>query len=232
MANNYHLVALRLKGTKLKIIIKLKIHAEERKLLALPLVFKKIKNGFVETENAFLTVSDLMSQIKTVLLMPLLPLLGKNVEITVIKLETENVSFSITESILGCSSKNTLIEPSLDFCLESLVGGKYNRFYLRGSSVAFHNHSLEESEKRAIEEFELVFISTLILFDGQQEIGYTKDNEEDLVAWSLRGVHVFRKKKKVLKVPKAKIALKKKVVRKSTKDFLKTINSIPHYTPD
>lgn len=125
-----------------------------------------------------------------------------------------------------------MIQPSLDFCLESLVGGKHNRFYLRGSSVAFYNHPLEESEKRAIEEFELVFISTLILFDGQQEIGYTKDNEEDLVACCLRGVRLFRKKKKVLKVPKAKIALKKKVVRKSMNDFLKTINSIPHYTPD
>lgn len=218
MANNFHLVTFPILNTKLGVTLHFKIHGNEGRCFTLPFTFKILTNSFVEKE--FPTVLDFVNEINKVLVNRILPLLGKNVQLTSIILNNETLSFTIPQYVFGTSQKNALAEPYLYFGLQTTTGKKDLRFYLRGSSVAFHKQPLQETERGVIEAFELVFISTLILFSEKLKLRYIKESEEDLIACNFRGLYIFQKKVKPTKIAKAKSKIKvKKVVKTPVKRF-------------
>lgn len=129
------------------------------------------------------------------------------------QIQCDNHSFSVPQYIFGTGQKNGEVTPAMFFSLQPLTAKSDFRLYLKGTSPLFHKQPLAEGERILVEDFESVFISTVLLYEKKFVLRYCK-NEEPLVSCIYRGVYEFPKKKKASAI---KPLARKKPIKKNSK---------------
>ncbi len=123
------------------------------------------------------------------MLAKLLPLLGKNVQVTSMELTsgTTSILVHVYEFDLGVRNAVTP-ETSLYFVLQPLKKKQSYRLYVKGASLDFANAPLSDVDRVAISSFETLFISVLSLFDGTLLLQCVRNNDVIVSAVFKEGV--------------------------------------------
>lgn len=144
--------------------------------------FKIVQSSFYLDDHLITyqwpSVKSLSNELKKAILEKVLPLLGKNMQVTSLLIRTERTSFTVYLYEFGTGSHDAVPpDTSLYFILQSSQKGRIHRFYLKGTSFQFHPAPLNEIDRATIVGFEELFVSRLQLFDGSLLLQVLRNKE-------------------------------------------------------
>lgn len=214
MADNFSSVTFPLEGSKLTFKINYKVLSVGNTTLTLSFDFQYLENKFDATKAP--TVRSLADEFTSLFLAKLMPIFGKNVQITTLVFVTQTASVTIPVYKFGLSSKNAVsLDTTLFFVLQSYTARSNSRLYLKGASTDSIKKPLSDFEQKAITDFESLFISVLSFFNGNLKVQYVR-NDDCMISCVFRESVKFSKRpsKKLKSKPKApRLKIKKKPMK-------------------
>lgn len=205
MADNFSNVPFPISGTSLEVKIKYQINSKEKKLLSLPFKFLIVDNKITTADMP--TVESVVQELENFLLKRLLPLFGRNVQITSMLIKNSGLTFSIPCYIFGSREVNSLsYDTALFFLLQPYNKPLAYRLYLKGCASSFSQKPLPPEELSLVKDFETLFTSTLLFLNGSLVLKMVRGTDQFISA-------TFRELKKFSPRKKAK----KPAARKKTK---------------
>jgi hypothetical protein len=199
MADNFASIPFPLEGKLLhfRIIYQLVGKAYgPKKLYSLEFDLKYIENTYAKEALSWPSVEGLSAELKRLVLDKVLPLLGKNVQVTGLDMTGGSNSVRVNIYEFGLGARNAATpETSLYFALQPFKKKLSYRLYVKGASLDFANAPLSDPERAAISSFESLFVSVLSLFDGNVLLQYVRNNEFIVSAVFQESVKVSRRAK-------------------------------------
>jgi hypothetical protein len=187
MADNFDSISFPLEGKTLRLRISYQLIGkpapktkQTKQTYRLEFEFKYIENTYAQGpfRDTWPTVKSLSEEMERLVLSKVLPLLGKNVQVTGLSIAAGSHSVLVNLYAFGLGEKNAVsFETSLYFVLQPFKKKTSYRLYVKGASLEFLTTPLNDVNRAAISSFETLFVSVLSLFDGSLLLQYVRDND-------------------------------------------------------
>lgn len=209
MADSFADVDLPIVGNyfELKINYQINLNIKDKKKLTLPFKFFIVENSLGSQQPK---MSQIIADLEKFILRRLLPLLGKNVQLTSMTLKINNLIFIIPLYKFGTSEKHAVSpDTALFFLLQPYGKPLSYRLYVKGCSSFFSQKPLSNDALTLIHEFETLFTSKLGFLDGALIVKQVRGSEE-LISASFRELKQFAPRKPMTRKLLSKLKRKPK----------------------
>lgn len=216
MASNLSAVSFPLpKDGILEFVINYRFISKTEKVNSkLTLTFNIVENSLKENPRVEVLVQEFLSLMHKCIL----PVLGKNTQITSLTFKTSTMSTTIPIYLFGSASSPSLTsDKTLFFLLQSFGKTTAFRLYLKGAASEFARSPLPENSRLILSSFENLFTAVFSMLEGNLQIQFVKERSSILVCVFRECVKLESRAKqlsgKTLKktFPKKRVQIKKRL---------------------
>ena len=208
MANNFSSVSFPLEGARLHFKLCYQVITKslsKHRTYSLDLEFKFIQNSFAK-DSAWPTVQALSDEFNRLVVSKVIPILGKNVQITGLWMISGSTSVNVHVYQFGSGSRNAVLpEINLVFVLQPFHKRNNYRLHVKGAALEFQSVPLSEPDKASIFEFETLYTSVLSLFDGDLMLQYVRNNDSIISSVFKESVKISKGSSPSAKKPKPSV---------------------------